>query len=102
MRMNDKSHYTTVLGELQKRLKIVLVPLGFKKDGRTFWRKSDNVLQILDFQTSQWNSKEEGQFTVNILGVNEYFSQLMIKKPLSKNPKSGFPLINLRIGFRFS
>lgn len=42
---------------------------GFRKDGRNFRRREPNCIWIVNVQASAWNSKEEGQFTIN-LGVH--------------------------------
>lgn len=46
----------------------VLKPLGFKRSGTTFRRELDECIQVVNVQSSQWNSREGARFTIN-LGV---------------------------------
>ncbi|NUP95698.1 MAG: DUF4304 domain-containing protein [Planctomycetaceae bacterium] len=39
---------------------------GFRKDGRNFRRREPNCVWIVNVQASAWNSKDEGQFTINL------------------------------------
>lgn len=39
---------------------------GFKKDGLTWRKEKKGVVQIINLQLSQWNTREELQFMVNV------------------------------------
>ena len=43
----------------------VLKPLGFKKKGNNFYRKLQDLGQIVNVQKSKFNSKEHISFTIN-------------------------------------
>ena len=49
-----------------------LKPLGFRRQGRRFWREAPEagevVFHLLDLQSDQWNAGSRGKFTIN-LGV---------------------------------
>jgi hypothetical protein len=47
----------------------LLVPNGFKRRAPHFWRETDGIYHVVNFQASQWGTSEEGKFTVN-LGVS--------------------------------
>jgi hypothetical protein len=46
---------------------------GYRKDGRTWRRRTDESVLVVNVQSSRWNDQAEGQFTLNV-GV--YFPAL--------------------------
>jgi hypothetical protein len=43
-----------------------LKALGFKKKAANFWRETDDFIDLVNVQKSQWNSADEAQFTLNL------------------------------------
>ena len=67
--MTDESieaKFTSVLNAVRDRLK----PLGFGKRGTKFTRLDPEVFQIVSFQRSQGNDKQNVGFTINIAVVS--------------------------------
>src|SRR5690606_26141510 len=76
----------------------LLEPLGFKRQGVHFWRETHGLTQAVHFQASQWGTKSEGSFTIN-LGISSpilYFAFTGKEPP--KNPATALWPINLRLG----
>ena len=76
----------------------LLTPLGFKRQGVHFWREANGLTQAVHFQASQWGTRANGSFTIN-LGISSpvLYSVFTGKEP-PKNPATALWPINLRIG----
>ena len=72
---------------------------GYAKSGRTWRRRREDCVQVVDVQASPWNSGEAGSFTVN-LGV--YFpavAELVGEPPVQSAPSEMYCQLRERIGF---
>lgn len=53
---------------------------GFKKRGNRFRRVDGSGWQVVDFQASQWGSRDDVRFTINLwVGLTELAEQTLIR-----------------------
>jgi hypothetical protein len=76
----------------------LLNPLGFKRRAPNFWRESDGIFQSINFQASQWGSRDEGSFTINICVTSPLLYTAFTGRALPRNPAVLLWPINRRIG----
>jgi hypothetical protein len=72
---------------------------GFHRHGTHFSRQFGDSLQVLNIQSSKWNTSELGRFTINV-GV--HFSSIATllygKDPMPVHPKEFWCLLRARVG----
>jgi Domain of unknown function (DUF4304) len=62
-----KTPAAAAMDAIIKGVSPILVRNGFRKDGKTFRRVSpDGIIQLVNFQMSQFGSSAEGKFAVNL------------------------------------
>ncbi len=77
----------------------LLKDCGYRKVGRSFNAESAELFKVVQFQSSMWNARESGQFTVNLKLVLPYYHEKWTGQPFPKNPASGAPIVEERIGW---
>jgi len=60
--MTNEEKFKKVVTEVRDFLK----PLGFKKTGTRFYRKTENIFAIVEFQKNKWNDEASLGFTLNL------------------------------------
>ena len=70
----------------------------FKKSGRSFHRQKDELLQVVNFQTTRLNTPDEAQFTINLNVVLPFYHEKWTGQPLPKNPGSAAAICSRRLG----
>ena len=86
---------------IKKGFHEVLKPLGFKKKGNNFYIQRQGFGQIINIQKSNWRSKNDISFTINIgLFLPEYWSGMVYNqdKPIPDFPTEPECVIRRRIG----
>lgn len=94
------------MSEIAKRIDTIikegLAPLlkknGFKKKARNFYRESEDRIEILNVQASQWNEGNEGKFTINIGVYYPEISEITGAPPVKGMPKEYDCTVRERIG----
>jgi Domain of unknown function (DUF4304) len=90
-----------------KRTKLIvdqgLSPLlkqsGFRKDSTHYWRYEGEALQVINVQSSQWNTASSARFTLNIgVHFSSVAKMLYGKDPMPATPKEYYRLLRGRIG----
>jgi hypothetical protein len=70
----------------------------FKRVGIHLYKKTDDIYQCINFQASQWNSAENGEFTINLVVTSPVLYTYWTGGPFPKNPASATWPICVRIG----
>lgn len=83
---------------LDSGVKPLLADYGYRKSGRAFFLTENGLFKIVQVQSSQWNTPEQAQFTINLLVTFPYFHETYQGQPFPKNPVSALPLVQQRIG----
>ncbi|WP_183352958.1 DUF4304 domain-containing protein [Geomonas silvestris] len=83
---------------IQESVSPLLKVEGFHKTARSFCRPQDDFIQVINFQSSVWNTPSSGQFTVNLNIVFPFYHQMLTNTPYPKNPGSAAPIFSRRIG----
>lgn len=80
-------------------LELPLRKSGFQRHSTHFARQFGESLQVINIQSSKWNTKDSGKFTLN---VGAHFSKigslLYGKDPMPANPKESRCIIRTRVG----
>jgi hypothetical protein len=76
----------------------VLVPNGFKRRAPHFWRATDGIYHSVNFQASQWGTRQDGQFTVNLGVSSPSLYSSFTGREFPKNPGAVLWPIYNRIG----
>ena len=84
---------------IQGEVKTFLKSEGFRKSGRTFYRRKGEMIQVVYFPTSWLNTPDEAQFSVNLDVVLPYYHEKWTGQPLPKNPSSAAAICSQRLGF---
>lgn len=71
---------------------------GFARRGNHMFRQSHDLFHGIHFQGSQWGSRDEGKFTINLVVTSGALYQFWTGKPLPSNPASALFPIQRRIG----
>ena len=71
---------------------------GYRKTARSFHRGAGEVIAVVNFQSSMWNSPSSARFTVNLSVAVPFFHEKLTGVPFPKNPGSAAPVITERIG----
>jgi hypothetical protein len=71
---------------------------GFKKRGRNFFRESEDRVDVLNVQSSRWNSGESGSFTINLGVYLPAIADLSEALPVRGLPKEYECTLRERIG----
>lgn len=71
---------------------------GFSRRGNHMFRPSSDLFHCIHFQASQWGSKDEGKFTVNLVVTGKAIYEFWTGKPFPSNPASALFPIQQRIG----
>lgn len=81
-------HPSKLIDELVKNY---LAPLmkseGFRKSGQNFWRDSEESIDVLNIQKSQWNDAREASFYINLGTYWKSFHQNQGTEYNSKFPR---------------
>jgi hypothetical protein len=83
---------------IQGSVKSFLKSEKFKKSARSFHRHKDQMIQVVNFQTSWLNSPEKAQLTINLNVVLPFYHEIWTGKPLPKNPGSAAAICSRRLG----
>jgi hypothetical protein len=83
---------------IQNHVKPFLKAEGFRKSARSFHRAKGEVIQVVNFQASMWNTPEGARFTINLNIVLPAFHEKWTGKPVPKNPSSAAAVCAYRIG----
>ncbi|AVQ13224.1 Uncharacterized protein XB16_2921 [Leptospira santarosai] len=70
----------------------------FERIGNHLHKNSNDLIHCIHFQYSRWNSKQNGEFTVNLAVVSASLYKFWTGNPLPKNPASVLWPIQIRIG----
>src|SRR5690242_14701265 len=96
-RMNDtakKDRAITALG-LEPSLK----EAGFRKGGTHFSKGDREALQVVDVQSSQWNTGASGKFTLNApVHFSSVVKMLHGIDPMPSAPKEYYCVLRRRVG----
>ncbi|MBW8310960.1 MAG: DUF4304 domain-containing protein [Rhizobium sp.] len=76
----------------------LLKPFGFKRLAPHYWRDSDGLFHVVNFQASQWGTRDEGRFTINLAVSQPDLYYAFTGKAFPSNPASALWPINVRIG----
>jgi len=94
--MNSKTKAENYFDDLVSYLFLYLKPLGYKKKGNNFryYNKEEKWGKIINFQKSQWNTKLQITFTVNVGLYLEDWANEYNEKFLSntKSVADNFPI----------
>jgi hypothetical protein len=71
---------------------------GFSRRGNHMFRTSNDLIHGIHFQASRWGSKDEGQFTINLVVTSGAIFEFWTGKPLPSNPATALFPIQQRIG----
>jgi len=72
---------------------------GFQRHRTQFARQFGESLQVVNIQSSKWNTKVSGKFTLNIgVHFSKIASLLYGKDPMPANPKESRCIIRARVG----
>ncbi|QDT95258.1 DUF4304 domain-containing protein [Gimesia aquarii] len=89
-----------IVDEIVKRgLHPLLKAAGYKKRGRTFYHESDDVIQVVNVQSSQGNTAELSKFTINLGVFFPLVREISQEPPLNGLPKEYHCTLRQRIGF---
>ncbi|EMY78282.1 PF14137 domain protein [Leptospira weilii serovar Ranarum str. ICFT] len=69
----------------------------FKRLGNHLYRNSNDLIHCIHFQYSQWNSGENGKFTINLAIVSESLYKFWTGNSLPKNPATALWPIQVRL-----
>lgn len=71
---------------------------GFRKQGRTFARRIDDLYQVVTLQASQWNTPSSVSFTADLGLTWPYFHEMWTGAPFPPNPGSAAQILAWRLG----
>lgn len=71
---------------------------GFRRSGRTFHRPKDEMIQVVNFQTTWLNTPDEARFTINLDVVLPFYHEKWAGQPFPKNPGSAAAICSRRLG----
>ena len=84
--------------EFDEILRLIIQPffkeLGFKKNGNGFNNKTNEIIQVVNFQKSKWNNNEKIEFAINV----GFFSSYLNEKEVPKFLREYDCQIRFRIG----
>ena len=80
----------------------LLVPRGFRRKTPNFWRSTDGIFQLINFQASQWGTQDAGSFTINVGVTSPALYKSFTGRDLPANPANLLWPVNRRIGFLMS
>jgi hypothetical protein len=95
------------MNEISKRIKLILdrgfapslKQAGFHRHSTHFSRQFGESLQVINIQSSKWNTSDSGKFTINVGGHFSKIAALLYgKDPMPINPKEFHCIIRTRIG----
>ncbi len=72
--------------------------MGFNRRGNHLFRPSNDLFHVVNFQASQWGSKDAGQFTINVAITSRVLFEFWAGKAFPSNPGSALFPITRRIG----
>jgi uncharacterized protein DUF4304 len=94
---------TQIADVLKSAIALGLQPLlkgeGFRKNSTQFYRRTEDALEVLHVQSSQWNTADSGRFTIN-LGVHFPAVARCLKgeDPMPDPPQEAYCVLRERIG----
>lgn len=68
------------------------------RKGNHLYRQSEDLFHGINFQTSNWNASEAGQFTINLVITSPSIFSACLGKPFPSNPGAAYFPIFERIG----
>lgn len=72
---------------------------GFRRHSTHFSRQLGESLQVVNIQSSKWNTKESGRFTLNVgVHLSSIAELIYDKDPMPTNPKESRCIIRTRVG----
>jgi hypothetical protein len=83
---------------VRERLVPCLRSVGFKGSGRTYWRTFNDVIQVVNVQSSKWNLGSDGRFTINLGVFYPAVARLIDPERAPAKPKEYECTIRTRIG----
>jgi hypothetical protein len=96
--VNEIAHKTKAI--VDRGIAPLLKQGGFRKSATHYSRKEGEALQLVNVQSSQWNTASGGRFTLN-LGVHfaSVAKLLHGSDPMPANPKEQYCVLRTRVGF---
>jgi hypothetical protein len=95
------------MNEIAKRIKQIvdrgLAPslrqAGFRRNGMSFHRLDGEALHVVNVQSSQWNSRASGKFTINVaVDFADVTKLLPGRQPMPTIPKEYCCVLRMRVG----
>lgn len=77
----------------------LLKSAGFKKSRRSFWREVGGVWQVVNFQSSRWNTSRRANFTANFLLSFPGYHAMRFGRAAPKNPAAAWPMWDMPMDF---
>jgi hypothetical protein len=94
------------VSEISETIDAVIEPLrplmkqhGFAKSGRTWRRRRDACVHLVNVQANKWNSAAEGSFTVNLAVYFPVLAEIVGTFPVRQTPAEMDCQLRERIGF---
>ena len=84
---------------ISKRFLAALKSSGFRRRVPHLWREENGVVHAINFQASQWGSKAQGSFTINLAVTSRDLYFLWTGKKFPANPGCATWPISARIGY---
>lgn len=73
-------------------------PDGFRRQAPHLWRERGDVINVINFQASQWGSAEAGRFTINLASTNRHLYSTWTGRKFPANPAAAIWPVHIRIG----
>jgi hypothetical protein len=83
---------------IQSCVKSMLKSENYRKTGRSFHRQREDMIQVVNFQTTWLNTPEKADFTINLKVILPFYHEKWTGTPLPKNPGSAAPICSYRLG----
>ncbi|WP_425603184.1 DUF4304 domain-containing protein [Lysobacter soli] len=73
-------------------------PDGFRRQAPHLWRERGDVINVINFQASQWGSAKAGRFTINLASTNRHLYSTWTGRKFPANPAAAIWPVHIRIG----
>ncbi len=87
---------------IKRSLHPLLKSAGYRKKGRTFYHESDEVIRVVNVQSSQGNTAQSSKFTINLGLYFPAVRPMSLQGPLTGLPKEYQCTLRQRIGMLMS
>ena len=88
----------TCMREVSTRIAKAFKSEGFRRQAPHLWREQGDLVNVINFQASQWGSASAGSFTINLASTNRPLYSTWTGRAFPANPATATWPVHTRIG----